>query len=183
MTLGLMKHIPGYKFAAELTSLKPGIGNQLLQLAAAHWQGSLGDFNTHWIDLEFRQLSSAQQVQATLLATTFLNRGQFMPDKAERLDIMKLSDSVPADVLNRLESSLASLETALLEKDPMMPQHLRNTHSLLISYPETVHLLDDAEIARIIDAAEVHTKTEIVKAVAAKSSTGGTRKKVSVTDL
>jgi hypothetical protein len=65
----------------------------------------------------------------------------------------------------------------------MMPQHLRNTHSLLVSYPETVHLLDDAEIARIIDAAEVHTKTEIVKAVAAGKSSGGSRKKVDIGDL
>jgi len=69
-----------------------------------------------------------------------------------------------------------------LTKDPMMPQHLRNTHSLLISYPETVHLLEDAEISRIISAAQVHTKTEIVKAVAAKKSTGG-RAKLNIDDL
>ena len=94
---------------------------------------------------------------------------------------MQLSDSIPRDVMTRLQSSLASLEQSLLDKDPMMPQHLRNTHSILISYPETVHLLDDAEIARIIDAAEVHTKTEIVKAAAAGK--GAVRKKVSASDL
>ena len=96
---------------------------------------------------------------------------------------MQTSDKVPADILHRLEESLASLEQALLAKDPLMPNHLRNTHAILISYPETVHLLDDAEIARIIDAAEIHTKTEIVKAVASGKSAGGTRKKVDVSDL
>lgn len=92
------------------------------------------------------------------------------------------SNSIPQDILSKIEMNLASLEQALTAKDPMMPQHLRNVHSLLISYPETVHLLDDAEIAAIIDAAEVHTKTEIVKAVAAKKAAGG-KAKVSVNDL
>lgn len=94
---------------------------------------------------------------------------------------MKRVDTLPPDVLDRLDSHLANLEQALLEKDPMMPQHLRNTHSLLITYPETVHLLDDCEIARIIDAAEIHTKTEIVKATVKKGT--GTRKKIDVGDL
>lgn len=94
---------------------------------------------------------------------------------------MKRVDTIPPDVLDRLDSHLASLEQALLDKDPMMPQHLRNTHSILISYPESVHLLEDAEIARIIDAAEIHTKTEIIKATVKKAT--GTRKKVDVTDL
>lgn len=92
------------------------------------------------------------------------------------------TDNIPVDVLQRLETSLAALETALLEKDPMMPQHLRNSHSLLISYPETVHLLEDAEIARLISAAQEHTKTEIVKAAASKRG-GGRTKTPSVDDL
>jgi len=87
---------------------------------------------------------------------------------------------IPDTTMRSLEMSLASLEQALLAKDPMMPQHLRNTHSLLISYPETVHLLEDKEIALIIDAAEMHTKTEIVKAAVAKKAG---RVKVSVDSL
>ena len=51
-----------------------------------------------------------------------------------------------------------------------------------LSYPESVHLLDDNEIARIIDAAEIHTKTEIVKAAAAGKG-AGSRKKVTADDL
>lgn len=96
---------------------------------------------------------------------------------------MKTSDTIPADIVDRLSGSLAALESSLLEKDPMMSQHLRNTHSVLVSYPETVHLLDDEEIARIIDAAEIHTKTEIVKAVASGKASGGSRKKVTAEDL
>jgi hypothetical protein len=96
---------------------------------------------------------------------------------------MRNSDAIPQDVLARLDQSLAHLEQSLLAKDPMMPQHLRNSHSLLISYPETVHLLEDHEIARLVDAAELHTKTEIVKAVAKGKASGGTRAKVSVSDL
>ena len=33
-----------------------------------------------------------------------------------------------------------------------MPQHLAASHRVLVSYPETVHLLDDAEIAKIVEA-------------------------------
>jgi len=84
------------------------------------------------------------------------------------------------DVVAKLTMSLASLEQALLAKDPMMPRHLRESHQLLTSYPETVHLLDDDEIARLISAAQIHTGIEIVKAAASK---GGSRKKISVDDL
>lgn len=88
--------------------------------------------------------------------------------------------TLPLDIIAKLEMSLASLEQSLLAKDPMMPQHLRNSHQLLITYPESVALLDDAEIATLIGAAQVHTGIEVVKAAAPK--TGG-RKKITVDDL
>lgn len=84
------------------------------------------------------------------------------------------------DVVSKLTMSLASLEQALLVKDPMMPTHLRASHQLLISYPETVHLLDDDEIARLISAAQIHTQIEIVKAGTARA---GSKKKISADDL
>lgn len=89
--------------------------------------------------------------------------------------------SIPQEVLSRLTMNLAELQAALLAKDAMMPQHLRNTHAILVSYPETVHLLDDQEVAALIDAAEIHTKTEIVKSVAAGK--GAVKKKITVADL
>lgn len=95
---------------------------------------------------------------------------------------MKETTTVPKDIMDKLQMNLASLEQALLNKDAMMPQHLRNSHALLIQYPETVHLLDDSEVALLIDAAEVHTKTEIVKAAASKTTRSKTVK-VSASDL
>jgi hypothetical protein len=129
---------------------------KLLASAAYSWDRNLGEFSANTLHLCLVTLTPEQQ--------------------------LTVAENVPADVMSRLEMSLASLETSLLNKDPMMPQHLRNTHSILIGYPETVHLLDDAEIARIIDAAEVHTKTEIVKAAASKK-TAGPKVKLSAGDL
>jgi hypothetical protein len=88
--------------------------------------------------------------------------------------------SLPPDIIARLEMSLAALDQALLTKDSMMPQHLKQSHQLLITYPETVHLLDDEEIARLISAAQIHTGIEIVKMSTPKA---GGRKKASADDL
>jgi hypothetical protein len=88
--------------------------------------------------------------------------------------------TLPPDIVAKLTMSLASLEQSLLAKDPMMPQHLRASHQLLISYPETVHLLDDDEIARLISAAQIHTQIEIVKSSAGRVAS---KKKISADDL
>lgn len=93
---------------------------------------------------------------------------------------MKPSATLPPDIVAKLNMHLADLEQSLLAHDPMMPQHLKQSHQLLISYPETVHLLDDTEIARLISAAQIHSQIEIVKASVPK--TGG-RKKISADDL
>ena len=61
----------------------------------------------------------------------------------------------------------------------MMPQHLRQSHSLLIQYPETVNLLEDSEVALLIGAAKEHTKIEIVKGKAPSAKA----KKPSASDL
>ena len=88
---------------------------------------------------------------------------------------------IPPEQLERLQAALLSLETALLAKDPLMPQHLAASHRVLVSYPETVHLLDDAEIAKIVEAQQQHTMTQIVSD-AAKGKSGG-KKKVTVDEL
>lgn len=77
---------------------------------------------------------------------------------------------IPPDVMTLLATHLGNLEAALLKADPLMPNHLRESHRLLITYPETTHLLDDEEVARLIVAAEEHTKTKIISEVA-KSKT------------
>jgi hypothetical protein len=90
-----------------------------------------------------------------------------------------LPSSIPPNIMSQLAMSLASLEQALLAKDPMMPQHLRQSHSLLIQYPETVNLLEDSEVALLIGAAKEHTKIEIVKGKAPSAKA----KKPSASDL
>lgn len=106
---------------------------------------------------------------------------KFPTEIVERAFIyMKPSATLPPDIVSKLNMHLADLEQSLLAHDPMMPQHLKQSHQLLVSYPETVHLLDDTEIARLISAAQIHSQIEIVKASVPK--TGG-RKKISADDL
>lgn len=90
--------------------------------------------------------------------------------------------AIPPTVLTQLQLKMGELQKALLEKDPQMPNHLRESHRLLITYPETVHLLDDEEIAQLIEAAKRHTNTEIIKETS-KSKSGGSKKKFGVDDL
>lgn len=183
MVLGIHDKLPVWIKHSERDPIASHVGNQILMLTSKFWTKELGEFDSRWIALCFTQLKHQQQVSAIELATRYLIAGQYISNRQERAQLMRTNDAIPQDVLARLDQSLAHLEQSLLAKDPMMPQHLRNTHSLLISYPETVHLLEDHEVARLIDAAELHTKTEIVKAVAKGKSTGGTRAKVSVSDL
>ena len=160
-------------YSSPPTSLSSYLTQEVLIALAGHWRGQLEDLDLSMIALRFGCLPSSQHE----LAVQLMNDELLLPKEYR----MKRVDTIPPDVLDRLDSHLVSLEQALLEKDPMMPQHLRNSHSILISYPETVHLLEDHEIARLIDAAEIHTKTEIIKATVKKAA--GTRKKVEVSDL
>lgn len=177
--LGLMNKVTWY--ASPPGEVSEKLGSQVLWLSAQQWTFGLAKLDINTLHLRLASMPIKDQEQAVTRCYNFFNYSNFLTTLPERCNAMQLNDSIPRDVMTRLQSSLASLEQALLDKDPLMPQHLRNTHSILISYPETVHLLDDSEIARIIDAAEVHTKTEIVKAAA--SGKGATRKKVTAEDL
>lgn len=183
LKLGIQQRLPAFRLSKDLYPVSLRHTRTVLQLAANIWSKTLTSLDTHWLWLELSQLDESQQDRVLANATHFLNNARIYGDKHHRAYAMQLSDKIPSDVVTRLTQSLASLEQALLDKDPMMPQHLRNTHSLLISYPETVHLLDDSEIARIIDAAEIHTKTEIIKAAVKGGAGSGSRKKISATDL
>jgi hypothetical protein len=176
--LGLQSKLAWYSAEPEGVLTQKLFANQLMSLAANHWSGGFG-FDLHMLKLRMSSMTPIQQWECMTNVYRFLNQARFSGTKTERLKAMQQNDKIPQDILMRLESSLASLQQALTAKDPMMPQHLRSTHSLLISYPETVHLLDDSEIALIIDAAEVHTKTEIVKASAPTT----TRRKIGAADL
>ena len=186
MVLGVQKHLPPYAPVTSHVALSSYQNKRLLTHITDFWERPLSELDMNWVHIEFMQIpvelreKAFEQIETTLTYCVGRSTCPF----SWRVQEMKPTENnaIPQDILLKIEMNLASLEQALTAKDPMMPQHLRNIHSLLISYPETVHLLDDAEIAAIIDAAEVHTKTEIVKAVAAKKSTGG-KAKVSVNDL
>lgn len=150
------------------------VREEFLIAIAGHWHKPLTSLDMNMLATRMGCVPVSEQ--ATLIK--LINSQLLLPKEFRMKDI---EHNVPADVMDRLAASLLNLETALLEKDPMMPQHLRNTHSLLITCPETVHLLADSEIAMLIDAAEIHTKTEIVKATVKKGT--GTRKKIDVGDL
>ncbi len=151
----------------------------LASICGAHWKGGLWNHPALSVYTATSMLTTEDEQcwMAVILADNFL-----LPVKG--IQFMKQSDTVPAEIMARLEMALASLEQALIAKDPLMPQHLRQSHSLLIQYPETVNLLSDEEVASLIDAAEIHTKTEIVKAAASgKGGSSARAKKVSASDL
>lgn len=180
-TLGLSTKLQWYKPVLTGNDVDTLHANKILGLATSLWSHGLNKLDLNMLHLRLASMPESAQMQCMNNVLRFLNRARYVSNKLERCNLMQMNDAIPKDVMMRLQSSLASLETSLLEKDPMLSQHLRNTHSILISYPESVHLLDDNEIARIIDAAEIHTKTEIVKAAAAGK--GATRKKVTADDL
>jgi len=180
--LGLSSHIRWYaaphRHSGKLSTVQ---ASTILHWAAQHWQFPLSQLDLNSIELAIAALPDTAVSKVCEQLNVVLN--YFILTKQERLNAMNLSpNSVPPDVLSRLEMSLASLETSLLAADPQMPTHLRAIHSLLISYPETVQLLDDMEVSRLIDGAELLTKTEIVKAAAAKTSKARAGK-VSASDL
>jgi hypothetical protein len=93
-----------------------------------------------------------------------------------------MQSKIPEDVMKSLQSSMAGIEAGLLKQDPEMKNHLRESHRLLISYPETVHLLEDHEISKLIDAQQQLTNTRIVSDLA--KSKGGKKKGIgTVEDL
>lgn len=170
---------------AQRTPVIETLRTEILACIRAYWERPLHELDLPWIDLLFQQLNEKEQYAAwdAIVAINYLPSNLPLTWRPTHMKALPDTQNIPHDILSKLEMNLASLEKSLLEKDAMMPQHLRNVHSLLISYPETVHLLEDAEIARIIEGAQVHTKTEIVKAAAKGGAASGSRKKIALEDL
>lgn len=105
-----------------------------------------------------------------------------MKDPATLTETLQKTVSViPPDVMQDLMLRMATFEQALLAKDPMMPQHLKMSHQVLIQYPETVHLLDNADIAKLLEAAQVLARTQVVQEAA--KGKGASKKKMTAEDL
>lgn len=90
-----------------------------------------------------------------------------------------METKIPDQQLERLMHSLGSLEFKLVAGDPDISTHLKESHAVIIAYPESVQLLKDKDIANLIRASELYTKVQITKQEAAK----GTRKKLSADDI
>ncbi len=175
--LGLSKKLVWYQeqFKSEQ---HPVSASTMLSLAGRHWKRSLYDFDAPMLALRFSALP--QELRAQAMRTIYGKLGRLEDPMKE----LATTSNLPREVYDRLNMSLASLEAALVAKDPMMPQHLRNSHAVLVSYPETVNLLNDEETARLIDAAEIHVNVEIVKAVAkGKGKSSASLAKIGVSDL
>lgn len=95
--------------------------------------------------------------------------------------LQSVISALPAQVMQDLQMKMAEFEAALLARDPMMKHHLESTHRVLITYPETVHLLDNTEIAKLLDGAQELMKIQIVQNAA--KGKGASKKKVGVEDL
>jgi hypothetical protein len=91
--------------------------------------------------------------------------------------------AIPGEILDKLKMHMAALEGKLTAADPEIKNHLRNSHTLLISYPETVHLLEDSEIAGLIKLQEDYAQTQIVKEVAKGGAGSRSKKQITLDDL
>lgn len=184
--LGLAKHVQWWGPArSTLLSLAANdlLGNLISQTGKATWLRAANQLET-----VFRALPFIETYNIVSKVSHYWFAGYPLGELIMSDSILHPDDAakIPADVYQRLTMNLEALKTALLNKDPMMPQHLRNSHALLITYPESRHLLSPTAVSTLIGAAQAHMNITIVSkaAAAAVSKSGGGRgKKVSVDDL
>lgn len=186
-TLGMSRNSCWWKGYAEPWSTDQATCQVFFEFVGREWTGQLLDLvqNMH---MAFSIVSAIPDGRQQAVMLKLLHYSKFVYPSCfstvERLVTMANEDvrHLPPDVVSRLDHSLAALQAALDNKDPMMAAHLQNSHSLIQSYPEAVHLLTDDKIKLLIGAAQQHTKTEIIaKAAAGKGA--ATKRKIGVDDL
>lgn len=141
---------------------------QIAQRIIHNWARPLESFDLHQL-IWFLSYFPPEQQTAIINSTLDYTKG------------FTVSDSVPAETMTAISSHLDSIAAGLLTKDPMIPHHLRNTHQLLLSYPESRHLLSEPQVATLIGGLQYHTGIEIVKEKAATAKRS--RTKLSADDL
>lgn len=163
--------------------------DRLREFIFRNYRGSLKDFvGFDWFAF-LRDLPTHEEQTAMLDDLVFYSRLAVSIDSRQaKLQLvnglkMKTSDAIPAEIMSQLTAELDSLETALKNKDPMMPHHLQRSHAMIKDYPEIVNLLEREEVALIIDALEIHTKTEIVKASTKTKAGNAKAAKLTASDL
>jgi hypothetical protein len=89
-----------------------------------------------------------------------------------------MSEAVPqSPQMQDLLLRLNALESAMLEQDPRMKDHLKEIHKNLIQYEELVHLLDEEQIGKIMQAQQLITNTTLVSSMTTKSGKAAAAKK------
>ena len=82
----------------------------------------------------------------------------------------------------QIKEKLASLEAALLEQTPDMPQLLRDIHRTLKADPDVVTILSEKEVSVLVRVLKKQTNTEIAT-TAAKKKPKKALKNLTVEDL
>lgn len=188
--LGIMRAPSLYwNHSMALRHVSTETSKKLLSFVAAQWNGNLWDLDMLGLTTTVGYLPThEEQLRVAELLPFCRTVRAAMLSRNSQLAllngvIMKPSDRIPAEVMEQLTMELASLEKALLEKDPMMRVHLQKSHRMIQDYPETTNLLEDKEIALIIDGLELHTKTEIVKISSKPAAAGRRAAKITADDL
>lgn len=99
-----------------------------------------------------------------------------------------MSETLPADVLAKhpklaeLLPKLDTLKKSLDDKDPKMPQHLKEIHKYLIQFEELAHLLSEEQIAIILSGQQIQVGVVLAAETKAKEKKGS-KDKISADDL
>lgn len=90
----------------------------------------------------------------------------------------------PAIVL-KLQEKMNNLQTAQQVSDPNISAYLKEVHTLVMTYPETVWILKDDEMQSIVKAAEHNADLAIIaeRAKATKKTSGRSLKNATADDF
>ena len=102
--------------------LNQSIVSAILTIVAQQWRGRLSNAPLFYIEQVLRCYPHHIQTEIVKLLT--VERQQMKTDLIN-------SSTLPPDILARLETSLADLEQALTANDPLISNHLRNSHRKL----------------------------------------------------
>ena len=177
---------PYWKHNTGIMTLSQEIDSGARNLLFRHFNGNLLDLPVIETVQLLRRLRSRQEQQETLRIAAFSIQLLSLV-KSSRLAIfngliMKPSDAIPLNIMEELVGEIKAVEEGLLKKDPMMKVHLQRSHRMIMEYPETAVLLEDHEIATIINGLKMHTNVEIAKSPA-RASTGKKAAKLTLDDL
>lgn len=133
-----------------------------------------------------REVSETPAAAAEVVVRTDVQSTDVVVVERPAVDSLEPGVSVPREQGTDLDTTnpvhagflqrLADLETALLERDPLMKTHLGAIHKTMIEYEEIANLLRPEEIAKIMAAQQQHTGI-VLRAETLGKSKAATNKK------